>query len=228
MAFPGDIAHLRIVLMRAVLFAPAILLATAALTQLPSALAHERAFPVPTFMSMNIPLAEGAYPQTASILNSANATDGEAHIFEAEAAMIAGTPTAEVREILRSALNRAPSSALGWTLLAEAEAQTDQAHAASALATAFALAPHDYLLTPRQSFIAAALWPSLSEETRNLALRRARLLWTEQRLRPIILQLAQDEAGAQLMTQAFVDEPDALAALIDWVDAERRRASGAS
>ena len=56
----------------------------------------------------------------------------------------------------------------------------------------------------------------------------ALMLWTELRLRPILLLLAQDEAGAQLMTQAFAGDPDEMGALISWVEAERRRISGPS
>jgi hypothetical protein len=135
------LARLCIWVLRVAIFAPGLVLAGAALPRLASGFALAAASPVPLFIHANAQLPTTAYKEARDALAHASNSDGQAKIWEAEAAHLAGSPAQDVQSILISALERAPASARGWTLLAEIEAARDPKGAASAIGFALQLAP---------------------------------------------------------------------------------------
>lgn len=204
------LAQLRIWVFRIAIVAPGCILAAAAAPRLISGLAVEHAFPVPFFMNANDPLPALAYQQAREALARANSSDGQAKIAEAEAAYLGGSPARDVLPILKSALDHAPSSARGWTLLAELEVSQEPKNGAAAVGLALQLAPYDYWLAARRANVGAGLWNALDIDQRDLVLRQTRLLWSEEQLRGSLGTLFASQDGAALVGRAFAEDPDIL------------------
>jgi len=196
--------------LRTAIVLPGVLLAGAAFARLISGLALEAAFPVPFFINANAPLPSPAYEGAREALAHASHSDGQAKITEAEAASLAGAPPPDVLPILISALEDAPSSARGWTLLAELDAPQDPKTAAAALGMALQLAPFDYWLGSRRANVGARLWDALGSDARDSLLFQTRLLWSEEQLRDSVVGLFATQQGAALVGRAFVEDPDTL------------------
>jgi hypothetical protein len=204
------LARLCIWVLHVAIFAPAIVLAGAALPRLVSGFALAPALPVPYLIGAKEELPTTAYKAARDALAHASNADGQAKIWQAEAAYLAGSQVQDVQSTLSSALDRAPSSAQGWTLLAEIQATRDPKGAASALGLALQLAPFDYWLASRRANVGARLWNGLNVEERDLLLRQTRLLWSEEQLRDKIGPLFATQEGAALAGHAFADDPDIL------------------
>jgi hypothetical protein len=207
--------------LRTVIFAPAVVLASLALPRLMSGLALLLVLPVPYVIDANGQLPARAYKAAQNVLAHVSTFDGQAKIWQAGAAYLAASPVEDVRSILVPALERTPSSPEGWTLLAEIEAPGNPKRAASALGLALQLAPFDYWLASRRANAGARLWDALSMEERDSLLRQTRLLWSEKQLRDKIVSLFAAPEGAALAGRAFANDPDILREL-------NRRASSAN
>ncbi len=195
---------------RLLLSLPGGLLAATAIVCLISGIAIDRTFPVPVYIRTNIELPRISYEEARDVLSSASRWDGEAKVEQSEAAFFAGDPPMRILPTLESALALAPSSAKGWTLLAELRAPSDSRAAALALALALQLAPLDYWLGTRRALVGAMLWDDLDPDGRNTLLRQTRLLWEEQPLREGVNLLADTDKGAALLGRAFASQPDTL------------------
>jgi hypothetical protein len=204
------LAKLCIWVLRTVIFAPAVVLASLALPRLVSGLALLLVLPVPYLIDANGQLPARAYKAAQDVLAHASNSDGQAKIWQAEAAYLAGSPVKDVQSILIPALDRMPSSPQGWTLLAEIEAAGNPKRAASALGLALQLAPFDYWLASRRANVGARLWGTLSMEESDELLRQTRLLWSEEKLRDRIVSLFATQEGAVLAGRAFANDPDVL------------------
>ena len=203
------------------LLLPGLLLVGAAACEFRSAIAVERAFPVPDYLAIDVALPTDAYRAAYAALGDADPRDGVLAVWRAEAAARGGMANAEIVRQTQAALRLAPASARGWTLLAESLAGSDPKGTERALGVALDLSPADFWLTPRQLVVAARLWPTLSADTRAAAVRRARLLWIEPSLRPAIPGLLAETKGPDLMMTALGTEE--LRALNRWVAAEERK-----
>ena len=206
----GIHTKLGIVALRILFAVPGIALIGAAVPRLMSGLAVEAAFPVPSYIEGNIQLPKTAYAQAQDVLARANIADGQTKILQAEAAYLAGSPIEKVESILKPALGYAPSSARGWTLLAELEVAKQPQIGASALALGLQFAPFDYWLAGRRANVGAQLWNEMDADGKNSLLRQTRLLWSEEQFRGKIAALYMTESGRALVARAFADEPDTL------------------
>jgi hypothetical protein len=214
--------------LRLLLLLPAIVLFLSAVPRLLSGRAVDAAFPVPVYMATDIPLPRAAYVAAENALAKASPGEGEALISRAQAATLAGEPPNKIMPILQAGLAKAPASAAGWTLLAELQASNDAWQGASALQLALDFAPYDFWLGGRRAALGAALWPSLSDPMRARVLRQARLLWTEEQLRPQLLRVLTTPAGAALLKRAFAATPDTLREINRWVTREKLRGARAT
>lgn len=186
--------------------------------------AHEAAFPVPVYLSMNVELPQRAYGSAMRILRPWASEDAAAAWAAGEASMHAGAAPADSIALLTAALHQAPALPRAWTLLAEAAAPQHAGRAAAALTVALSVARYDYWVAGRRARLAAALWEQLPERARAAALSQVRLLWQERALRSELLGLLSSPAGAAMVERAFADEPDGLRALNRWISAQRRQA----
>jgi hypothetical protein len=207
---------------RLLLLAPALVLALVAGHRLLSGLANDAAFPVPVYMAANVRLPPAAYQHAYDALGQASPRDGEALIARAEAGAQAGDADETVTRIVAQGLSQVPSSAAGWTLLAELRARGAE-DAGGALTTAFQFAPYDYWLAGRRAELGAALWPRLSPETQERVMRQTRMLWSEPGLRRHIRPLLRAAGGRALVTRAFAQSPGDLRELNRWVAREQLR-----
>ena len=192
-----------------------------------SGFAVDRAFPVPIYMVMGVPVPHGAYVQAAQTLQHANPKDGEAMIAAAEAATRAGALPLQVIPRARLGLQKSPASARGWTLLAEEYlAERRGPEATRALSTALLLSPFDYWIAGRRAHVAAALLDDLDHDTRASADRQAELLWETPGLRDEIPGLLRAPGGRRLMAEALATDSQSVRALNRWLAGERRRQQG--
>lgn len=203
--------------LRLACLAPALLVTLAAVPRITSGLALEAAFPVPTYIAMNVSLPTKSYKAAAALLARASASDGETQILRAEAARLGGVPDREVVPIVENGLSSDPASSRGWTLLSETLTHTDRARSAKALGIALELSPYDYFLAGRRTRDGAALWDILPADSRALLIRQAALLWTEPLLHREIIPTLSAPGGAALMTRALSDDPDQIRKLNQWV-----------
>ncbi len=210
---------------RGVLLLPAVFLSFVAAPRFLSGIAIDEAFPVPDYMMMDVDLPRSAYAAAAVTLALADDEDGQVWIQQAEATALSGASSGDVIPRLVKGLARSPTSARGWTLLAEQTTAQDPRRAAAALAMALYLGPYDFWLAGRRARTAAALWNTLSEEGRQAALRQVSLLWSEPLLNQEIRPVLTTRAGVELMTHALWNEPEQLRALNRWIASQRRKVS---
>jgi hypothetical protein len=168
--------------------------------------AIDAAVPVPVYMVAHVPMPVSAYREAANALARADRRDGLAILMRAEALTLAGGRPENHTGDFEQGLALSAASARGWTLLAEQKAERDPQEAAKNLSVAMMLAPQDYWLIALHVADAAKLWPYLDQDSRDTALRRARLLWEEPVLRPSMAWITQTEAGRQLMNRAFSED----------------------
>jgi tetratricopeptide (TPR) repeat protein len=188
-----------------------------------SGLNIEAAYPVSVYVVMNYPVSQKRYAQAARFLAAADPNDGNSLITAAEASADGGTDRALVIKLVRQGLVHEPTSARGWTLLAEElTAAGDRRVAAKALSLALTLGPYDYWIAERRARLAATLFDELQPEDQRAAETQARLLWETDSLRPAIPTLVQSQQGARLMTRALQDEPDQVRLLNRWLATLRR------
>ena len=217
------LARIHVWVLRLAMLFPAIILAGTAMPRLVSGFALAMALPVPYLIDANEHLPTTAYKAARDALAYGSTFDGQMKIWEAQAAYLAGSRSEDVQPILASALDRAPSSAQGWTLLAEIEASRDPERAASALGLALQLAPFDYWLGPRRVSVGSGLWNVLNVEQRDSLLRQVRLLWSEPQLRAALEAAFATQQGGALAARAFADEPDVLRELNRRVTRDKLR-----
>ncbi|MBI3678414.1 MAG: O-antigen ligase family protein [Proteobacteria bacterium] len=207
---------------RLALIVPALLIAMVAIPRLASGLALEAAFPVPTYMAMNVSLPPNSYSAAADVLVHADPSDGEAQIARGEAVLLSHRKSLHAAEsILSAGLAEAPMSARGWTLLAMALGPDHPQRAAAALDLAFELAPHDFWLVGLREKAGAPIVPYLSQETRAALFRETLLLWSDPQFHPLIDRLLREKGAPQMFGQAFASQPDELRALNRMIARER-------
>ncbi len=187
---------------------PAALLLLLAIPRFVAGLAVDGTFPVPAGIATNRTFSKQEYQKAAALLSLAAAGDGESQIARAQALWRSGADPATVLPIVRGGMARSPTSIQGWTVLAEMLQGQDPAGAAKALSLALDLSPHDYWLVGRKTRAGAALWKDLTPDARTQVITQARLLWTQEEMRPQILPVLQIQGGASLMTQAIADPDD--------------------
>jgi hypothetical protein len=198
----------------AILFSlPAVLLVATGLRHLRDGMALNAAFPVPLNLSLNNALPGAAYADAAIALGRADPENGAARIALAEAL----THRPGNRQMIEDGLVHAPASAEGWTYYAETLAATAPEQAGLALAQAFDLAPYDSYWIGRRVQLAARLWGTLDQDTRNMALRQSRTMWDEKALREQIVPLFQTREGRDLMMQAYANDPRTITAIAQWM-----------
>lgn len=207
---------------RLALLLPTLLIVPAA-SKYVSGLGLDSVFPVPVYITMNVPQAPESYRAAAHILERTPDVDGRTALAGAEAMFVSGAALHTVDEVARAGIAKAPADIRGWLLLAEIRRSHAPADAARMLEVALLLGPYDYWVAGKRARLAAALWDRLSEEARMLALRQVRLLWAVPTLRHDLMTLLSSEAGAHLVSEAFREMPDDLRALNRWVAAERRK-----
>ena len=204
---------LRLVAQNAALLAPAVLILSIAVPRLQPALAVERAYPVPAYVSDNVQVPHEAYHEAAQSLALASDSDGEAQIARAEMLLLSGEPVHGLIGLTKRALGRDPSSARGWALLAALEELSNPSAAADALGLSLELAPYDYWLAGQRAARGARLWPHLTGATRQSVVRQVQLLWSEPSLRASVPALLGQAHGAELVHLALAGEPDQVRAL---------------
>jgi len=212
-------------LFRLLLLVPAALLLLAAVPRFQAGLAVDAAFPVPAYLVMNAELPVDSYRTAADTLAKANPQDGRSLIERAEAAARAGTAPQTVENMLSDGLARSPASVRGWSLLAEQVASQDRTRGVAYLSQSYLLGPYEYFVAGKRSRTAAILWNDLSPKAHEIAVRQAKLLWSEVLLRSEIAPMLRVEGGTALMTLAFKDDPEEMRALNRWLATERRRAA---
>jgi hypothetical protein len=200
---------------------PALLVTLAAVPRIATGIALESAFPVPTYIAMNVRLPDKSYKAAATLLNRASQSDGDTQILRAEAVHLGGAPNSEVGPIIQNGLSSDPASSRGWTLLSETLISTNRARSAKALGIALELAPYDYYLAGRRARDGAALWDALQADSRELLIRQAALLWTEPLLHGEIMPTLSAPGGAALMARALSEGPDQIRKLNQWVARHR-------
>jgi hypothetical protein len=204
-----------------ILAAPAGLLFILALPRLQTGVALDRAYPVPVFMTVGVTLPESTYLQTAAILRNANAADGGAMLQRAEALSLAEPYGPNAIELLESGLKLAPASVRGWALYSEQVSPINPSHAAEALTLSFLLGPYEYYVAEKRARQAALLWDALPTDSRELALRQVRVLWTEESLNEGLLRVMAAPGGSELAARAFVEQPEELRAINRLIATER-------
>ena len=206
-----------------VLLLPSLALAVGGFVHLQNGLAVNAAFPVPLYISTNIPIPKAAYSDAADDLRHTNIRDGDSQISLAEARSHTGEEPRLILGQVAGGLIRAPASAEGWAFYAEVLAPVDPHRAAQALDQAFTLAPYDYFWAGRRAKLASHVWNYLDNDTKNEALQQTRMLWEEPTLRGEVFQLLSTSDGGQILTRAYANDPNTLRAINRWVSARRRQ-----
>jgi hypothetical protein len=201
----------------------AAMLATVGFWHFRDGVAEDAAIPIPVYMISHNTMPKVAYIDAAFALAMADPKNGIATLQKAEALMRAGNDGRKVVDDIEAGLTRAPASSRGWTLLSEALYPTNKAFAARALAQALILAPREYWLVGPQILDAARLWSELDSDTRQLALAKARLMWSENVLHPHLKTVVATPEGAALMVRSL--SSDEIRALNRWLIQERSRES---
>jgi hypothetical protein len=209
--------------MGAVLLLPAFLLAGSGIIHLKNGRYEEAAFPVPSYLSLNVLLPRAAYADAADALRHTNFDDGDSHLSLAEAGFHSGAKPQYVITEAEVGLAHAPASAEGWAFYAEALEYVDPAKAARALDQALTVAPYDFFWAGRRARLAAQLWNYLDINSKNAALRQVQMIWDEPMLRDEILLLLATPDGSKLLTRAYASEPDVIRAINRFVSARRRQ-----
>ena len=207
---------------RLALLAPTLFLILLAVPRFQSGLAIDAAYPVPTYMIVGASLPQSSYRDTAAVLGNAFRGDGETLLRRAEAVSLMQPEAEGAVGLFEEGLTKSPTSVRGWALLAEHLASVNRTRAAQALGQSLLLGPYEYYVAARRARQAAIFWDDLPADAHALALRQARLLWTEASLNEGILRLLAVDGGAELIARAFQDEPEELRAINRWVAAERR------
>jgi hypothetical protein len=202
----------------------AISLIALGMSRLADGVARDRALPVPNALVAGRILPLGAYAKASTALDRADASDGEAKIFLAEARLHISSQ--DQSSLLEQGLSSAPVLVRGWTLLALSQAQENPTRAALILSQALLLAPHDYWVAGMRARAAAMLWSKLDKDSQNEALEQVRLLWDEPTLRPRLLELLSIPGGSMLVTKAFALRRDDLVSINRWVSARTRLLGG--
>jgi len=206
------------------LFLPAIGLAWPAVPHFLDGRVWDAAIPVPNSMIAQIALPKAAYRSAAQALAGASRDDGEATILRAEAALRGGAKPGDEISRLEQGLRHQPASARGWTLLADALAETGQRKkAAAALSLALQLGPNDYWLAGMRARAATPLWDDLDADARASALAQVRLLWDEPLLHRELRPLLSTPDGVALAALAFQGRHDELRAMNRWLAMDRIR-----
>ncbi len=202
---------------------PGILIIVLGLGPLRDGLAVDGAIPVPMYMIQQAPLSKSAYQRAARALGAANASNGQAAIFAAEAKMRAGdAPVAQIPELNR-ALTNSPADARGWMILSDAYATVDPKRAASALGQSLLLAPYDYFLAEPRAARAASLWAHMDSDTRDMAARQTLLLWESPDLQPTVRILLRTPTGVDLVKRSFKHHQTELRDMNRWLFIQRQR-----
>lgn len=168
-------------------------------------MALDAAVPVPVYMVAQVAMPKSAYAAAADALAKTNPRNGRGLLLWSEARLHAGVPSEKLASTFADGVSRMPASSRGWTLLAEMQMPRDPGSAAKAIGQAMALAPRDSWLIGGQVQDAAQLWPQLDQDSQEVAILRARLLWTDPTLRMQIKSVVQTPQGAALMTRALSD-----------------------
>jgi hypothetical protein len=198
---------------RGILIAPAFVLLAAALPRMATGIRLETTFPVPAFIATDRTLPQTAYRDTADILASAAAADGESRIAGARAAYLAGDGGPALASRVDGGLAHAPASASGWVLRALLRQTQNPKSAADALGVSYQIAPHDYFLSPMRARAAARLWNSLPADTQTAAKTEIVDMWNNKAMRPKLADVLNTPNGAAPVTAAMADNPEALKAL---------------
>ena len=200
---------------------PVILWICAAL-RIGPAVAAAVAFPVPTYMTMNVSLPRSDYVRAAKALANADPSDGDAAITRAEASWRAYGSRVDTEKLLIEGLAHAPMNAQGWVLLAEIDANAEPERAMAAFCLSLSLAPLDYWLAGRRARD-GVIWNKLYAECPDAMFRQVRLLWESPTLhQELLLFLARPGAPA-LIGRAFGADPEGLRAINRWLTAAERR-----
>ena len=203
-----------------------LLLIILAYPRLKSGIALEAAFPVPDYMTSDVPLPRDAYRAAATALSHVGKEDGRSKLLAAETTIFVGRDPLAVEQALRYALSRMPASARGWLVLAERLSFRDRKGAASALTRSLSLGSFESALMGRQARLAARLWDDLSDHPRRTVLRQVETLWATPLLRSELSPLLAVDGGGDLIARAFLHSPKTHQAVIEWVDGHRQRTLG--
>lgn len=204
------------------LIVPGIGLILAAVPDVRDGLLWDASIPTPEDIEAQWPLPSASYARSASLLSKTNSRDTEAHIFAAEAAMLANGDPSQQINALQVAVSKAPANARAWMVLSDAYRPRDPKMAAKALAQALLLAPYDYFLAGPRAERAAILWDYLDDETRAAGLRQTLMLWESPELRDEIHALMASQDGIDLLNRALAHRQNELSRLKLWL----RKSSG--
>jgi hypothetical protein len=205
------------------LLMPVLLLVALALPRFNTGFLLEKSFPATDFIQTDVPLPATTYRDVARLLASASPNDSETGLLQAEAALNAGVPPAEVLPKLESALEHSPSAARGWIILASLWTDSDPRKAAQALSFAVDLAPREYYLILPRLLVGAPLWRDLPDTARAKLLSDARALAGDETRRGQLRLLLARRGGAELLVRAFAGRPEVLRELNRELALERLR-----
>jgi hypothetical protein len=164
--------------------------------------------------------------QAARFAVSAPSENGETLLWRAELdGMLAGKDpngleAARLETI--AALKADPANPRTWTLLCELDTNLKRSDAGTCLDTAFYVGPFDWYVARRRAVLAAYLWPSLDDDTKDAAARRLRLMWESNiagypLMRPILYDVAQVPFGRVMIDKAFAHDRWTLHAIDVWL-----------
>jgi len=203
---------------------PALLLAGAAAPRMVSGFAWEAAYPATDYIPLDLPLPEGMPSgEAVAKLAGVSAANGWAQILRADAMHLDGAAPEAILPVLENGLRANPSSARGWTLLAEIETASDPERAAKALALALRTAPLDYRIVFERARVGIALWQDMPPAEQELLFRQNRFLFSEQPMRQRYLNdILLLPGGPELIGRSFAAFPEELRALNRFVERRRR------
>jgi hypothetical protein len=197
-----------------ILFVPSFLFIGMGLIHFSNGRTIDAAFPVPLYLSMNIPVPKSAYVDAAELLRNTNVGDGDTLISlsQADWYLHTGKPIDE----LENGLAMSPASAEGWSVFAEILSLREPQLAGRALETSLILAPYDYFWESRRIALAPILWASLNREMRSEVEQQVRLLWRDPASRDDLSPLLRSAQGREIIEHAFISDPATIGQIVQW------------
>jgi hypothetical protein len=169
--------------------------------------------------------------QAARAALSQPSQDGETLLWRAEFdGMLAGNDIGKLqaaRSEATEALKADPANPRAWMLLCELGVNLKRSDAGTCFDTAFFVGPFDWYVARRRAVLAAYLWPSLDNDTKDAAARRLRLMWETditgyKRMRAILFDVAQMPYGRVNIDRAFADDRSTLHTINLWLMLAKR------
>ena len=188
------------------------------------ALARARQATAASLVEEKFPLQ--GYAAAASELRSVLPDDGDNLIRQAElvahAANGQAAGLAQARAIAVTGLLHSPANPRGWTLLCEIDDRINRPAAPACMETGFFIAPFDWFTARRRAILAADLWPDLSDDVRQAAARRVRMMWEsdrwdDHRVKFSLYDVYRTPNGPQLLGAGMRDNRDELREMNRWL-----------